>query len=322
MESYRKALVVAGLALVLIVIGPMSSSAQQERLLALKVAYMPIANDLPIMAAMYKDYFKEKGLKVESVPMIGGAAIMPAIAGGSIDVGTSAYISVITARDKGFDYVVLVNSNQENPKGSTSVVVLDDSPIRTAKDLEGRSLGVNTRANVAWLYGMEWLSLKGTNPAKVTWVELPFPKMSSALRGKKLDAVINVEPFVTFEKAQGGVRIIGSIFVEVTPRLELAGYVTRAAWAKNNKALVDRFVRAVKKAMDYANQASAEAQAEILAKYTRLNAKTIKAMNMPTFLYPPDMKNLQQQVNLSYKWGLISKKFDAKAIMWPTALQK
>ena len=57
---------------------------------------------------------------------------------------------------------------------------------------------------------VSWLKRNHVDPAKVTLVEVPFPRMDAVLHGGNVDAVVAVEPFITnIVKAGIGVTLPG-----------------------------------------------------------------------------------------------------------------
>ena len=67
----------------------------------LKVGYLPLTDFLGMYAAIEQGYMADEGLKLELQAMAGGATIIPAIVGGSLDFGISNYVSVIVANGQG-----------------------------------------------------------------------------------------------------------------------------------------------------------------------------------------------------------------------------
>src|SRR4029077_10110182 len=54
----------------------------------LRVGLLPITANLDLFYAREQGYFTEAGISAELTPMAGGAEILPALIGGSLDVGT------------------------------------------------------------------------------------------------------------------------------------------------------------------------------------------------------------------------------------------
>lgn len=289
----------------------------------LRVGYIPIAACLPLYAAIENGYFEQEGLKLEIVPMAGGAAIIPAMVGGSLDIGFSAYFSIFLAKEEGIDVLMIAGTVKEVGTGEPYVAVLvgSDSGIAKAKDLEGKTFATSLLKSVDWITTAEWMSKNGADHKKVKWVEIPFPNMGATLRAKRIDAMTGVDPFLTVELASGGVKIIGHPFFEVAPNLPIAGFVTTEAWVKKNRSLADRFVRALNKGTDFVNTRP-EKRGEILVKYTKMAPDLAAKLKFyPGFDRVIDSKGLQTVVDLAMKYGMVSKRLDIKDMALPGVLK-
>jgi NitT/TauT family transport system substrate-binding protein len=315
----RMWVVFVGLLLLGLIIGS-PAPAQQS----VKVAYIPISSAIPFFAAQDRGYFAQAGLKLQTVPMAGGAVIIPALIGGSLDIGgTAAFVSVFAAREKGMDIVIVAPGPREAglPWPLVSVLVREDSGINTPKDLEGKTFAVNVIKSVDWVTTSEWMTLNGADPKKVNWVEIPFPVMGKALIAKKVDAMTGVDPFTTLTLGQGGVKSIGHPFAAIDPKLPVSGWIAIGSWIKKNRSVVDHFSQALQRGIDFVN-ANPERRGETLAKFTRVKpALAAKLRFYPGFDKQIDARALQKTVDLAVKWGLIEKRLDVKDMALPGVLR-
>src|ERR1044072_9030633 len=104
-----------------------------------KWGYMKIVDNAALFVGMDKGFFKAEGLELETVPMAGGAVISQGVTSGDLQFGWSNVISLYQAVVEGFDFK-LVAGGATNVKGtneSHAIEVLSNSPIKSAKDLEG-----------------------------------------------------------------------------------------------------------------------------------------------------------------------------------------
>ncbi len=296
----------------------------------LKVANIPIASSLPYFAALDKKFFEEEGLKLETEFMPGAEPLLRAIAGGSIQIGFVNYVSVLIANSRGFDFVIIAPQNRTVPiktdrgvEDGSPVLALEDSPVKSVKDLKGKTLAVNALYNINDLYFREWLSQNGIDPKKdVSWIEVPFPRMGPTLRGRKADAAFATEPYFTAEREAGGIRILGFPYAEVEggKPLEIAGYVVGRSWLEKNQDLVERFVRAFYKGMDYINTHTDERLA-ILTRHIKVNPELLKKMRQWDWHHPIDRASLQHQAELAHKWGMLDAPIDVNRFVHATALR-
>ena len=66
-----------------------------DRLLKLKVGYIPITECAHLDIGIAKHFFEDEGIQLELQPMKGGATILPAIQEGSLDMGFANVVSLI-----------------------------------------------------------------------------------------------------------------------------------------------------------------------------------------------------------------------------------
>jgi NitT/TauT family transport system substrate-binding protein len=164
-----------------------------------KLGYMKIVDNAAMFLAMEKGIFASEGLELETVPMAGGAVIVQGVTSGDLQIGWTNVISLYQAHIEGFDFKLVAPgaSNTKDKKESHAILVSTASPIKTAKDLEGKTVAVNTLNNIVHLMAMAWIDKNGGNSSKVKFVEVPFPQMEAAITAGKLDAVSIHEPFAT-----------------------------------------------------------------------------------------------------------------------------
>jgi NitT/TauT family transport system substrate-binding protein len=156
-----------------------------------KLGYMKIVDSAAMFMAMEKGFFKAEGLEIEPVPMAGGAVIVQGVTSGDLQFGWTNVISLYQAAVEGFDFK-LIAGGATNVRGSNethAIEVLKDAPIRGPKDLQGKTVAVNTLNNIVHVMAMAWVDKYGGNSTKVKFVEIPFPQMEPALIAGKIDAI-------------------------------------------------------------------------------------------------------------------------------------
>ena len=146
-----------------------------------KLGYMRIVDNAAMFMAMEKGFFKAEGLELETLPLAGGAPIINGVTSGDLQFGWSNVISLYQAHVEGFDFKLIAGgaTNVRGANESHAIVVGVNSPIKVAKDLEGKTVAVNTLNNIVHLMALAWVDKNGGNSAKIKFVELPFPQMVS-----------------------------------------------------------------------------------------------------------------------------------------------
>src|SRR5499427_3322575 len=185
-----------------------------------KLGYMKIVDNAAMFVAMEKGFFKTEGLELETVPMAGGAVIVQGVTSGDLQIGWTNVISLYQAHVEGFDFK-LIAGGATNVKGkgeSHAIQVLKTSPIKSAKDLEGKTVAVNTLNNIVHLMAMAWVDKNGGSSSKVKFVEVPFPQMEPALIAGKIDAISVQEPFAAAAARRPEIRVLSNPWGDVLPK--------------------------------------------------------------------------------------------------------
>ena len=104
--------------------------------------------------------------------------------------------------------------------------------------------------------------------------------MADALFQNRLDAVWNVEPFLTFMLRSGNARVIAYPYQENVPRMDITGYVAKETWVKANADVARRFKQAVDQATTHLINASKEERDDWVAKYTGAKPEVVTALKL------------------------------------------
>jgi NitT/TauT family transport system substrate-binding protein len=278
----------------------------------LKVGYLPLTDFLGMYAAIEQGYMTDEGLKLELTAMAGGATIIPAIVGGSLDFGISNYVSVIVANGQGIKIKAFSDSSYGSRASPPfALVVKKDSPIKTAKDLNGKKVAVNTRNGIVHVGVMEWIDRNGGDAKSVQYVELPFPQMPPAITSGSVDAAAPTEPFVTVATSADSV-ILANYLTELRDDCAIAGFVSTDDWITKNRDAAAAFHRANTKGMDFVTKNDATAR-QYVAKYANLDPALASKIKLSALHSTPIVEAVQFWVDLSKKWGLLDKSSTLKA---------
>ena len=85
---------------------------------------------------------------------------------------------------------------------------------------------------------------KGVDTSKIEFLEIPFPQMADALFQKRVDAVWNVEPFVTFMMKSGKAHLMAYPYQDNMPGMDISNYFAKESWVRANPDVARRFKRA------------------------------------------------------------------------------
>ena len=107
------------------------------------------------------------------------------------------------------------------------------SAIKSAKDLAGKKVAVNTLNNINTTTINEIVRKDGGDPSGIQYVELAFPDIPAAVSKGDVDAGQVVEPFLASGTGQGMTNI-GSNYAGTAPNLQVAMYFTSVPYMQQN----------------------------------------------------------------------------------------
>jgi len=281
-----------------------------------KLGYMKIVDNAAMFVAMEKGFFKAEGLELETLPLAGGAPIINGVTSGDLQFGWTNVISLYQAHVEGFDFKFIAGgaTNVKAKNESHAIQVLKTSSIKTAKDLEGKTIAVNTLNNIVHLMAMAWIDKNGGGSAKVKFVEVPFPQMEATLSAGKVDAISVHEPFATAAVEKGNARVLAQPWGDVLPKFLIASWFASEKWLAKNKQTGQAFVRAINRGID-AIQADPEASRAAMIKWAGLNPDLAGKIGLPGFEKNISETDLQATIDLTQKYKLISKAIKARDVI-------
>ncbi|MGP4048689.1 ABC transporter substrate-binding protein [Streptomyces sp. 2A115] len=286
-----------------------SSPAGDSKTTQVKVGIIPIVDVAPLYLGQKKGFFSSRGIELEMVSAQGGAAIIPGVVSDQFQFGFSNTTSLMIAQVKGVPVKSVVNGAASNGKVGadvTGVAVKKDSSIKSAKDLAGQTVAVNTLQNIGDTTVRESVRQAGGDPSKVKFVEIPFDQMPAALDDGRVDAAWMGEPATTIAKGQGA-RVVASPFAETDPKLTVATYFTSTKLAQQNPDLVKKFTAAMTESLQYASDHPDEAR-QVLTTYTKISGDVLKNLTLPSWPAEIDMASLEKLASLGEKDGLFGDK--------------
>jgi len=287
-----------------------------------KLGYMKIVDNAAMFMAMEKGFFKAEGLELETVPMAGGAVIVQGVTSGDLQFGWTNVISLYQAHVEGFDFKFIAGgaTNVRKSNETHAILVLKDAPIKSAKDLAGKTVAVNTLNNIVHLMAMAWVDKNGGSSAKVKFIELPFPQMEAALVAGRVDAISVQEPFVAAAMRRPEVRLLAHPWGDVAPRFLIASYFASDKWIQKNRDTAQAFVRAINRGVDAVHADKDGARAAMI-KWAGLNPEMVGKIGLPVFDKSVSEKDLQVTIDLTQKYKMIRRAIKARDVISDLALK-
>lgn len=294
-----------------------ASTARAEGLLPIRAAITTIYYDaVPILYAQRTGMFAKAGLDLQLGRLANGAAIMAAIAGGSLDVGKSTIPTIISAFGHGVPIEIIAPGAIYDAKSPNSgLLVPKDSPIHGPADLSGKVIAVNDLTAPTRLAIYEWMAENGQNKDAVKFVEIGMSAMPAAMDDHRVDAGMLTSPLMDEALATGKYRSVIAVMSIIAPRQLFSAYVATRDWAAAHKDAVRRFASVIVAAAAYTNAHHREMVATI-ADLIGAPVEQVRQMTWPEGGTAVLVKEMQPVIDVSAKYGFIAKRFDARDMIF------
>lgn len=261
--------------------------------------------------AQDKGFFKAAGLDVTLMGLPNGAAISSAVVGRAVDIGISNVAQIASAIARNVPLVLIGGGALSN--AGARLVVAKDSPLKTARDLVGKTIAVEALGDLTQIAPSVWLEQSGVDYHKVNFIEIHFPEMGAALSRGTVDAAMMGEPFLSAIVGKTG-RVMATPYAAIAPAFMISAWFTTRDFAASNRDAVKRYASVMSDTARWAN-ANHDQSGAILAKYTHIDPTVISKMircSYATSLAPEYILPLLTQL---YKFHTIDKPLTAADVI-------
>ncbi|MFI6905332.1 ABC transporter substrate-binding protein [Nonomuraea sp. NPDC050394] len=279
----------------------------------LKVATLPIIDNAALYVALKNGLFEKEGIKVTPVPIQAGPQGVPMLLNGEADVIFANYVSMFQANDTGVLQVKILAEGSRAAPQSLSIMALPGSPIKTPKDLEGKTINVQVLKNFQELALTQVLKRHGVDPTKITYVPVTFQDLVPAWQKGQIDAAYVGEPMVTSLTTKLGARKILDPASGPAAEFPISGYVTTRDWSARNPAASAAFRRAIHAAGKLT--ADRTSVTSVLPEFTQVDRATAERVTLPFFPDEDEPVRLQRVADWMSQAGWLSKPLDVTSLM-------
>ena len=298
---------------------PRRVEAQNAKLVALRLASSPDDDVTPALYARQSGLFKNAGLTVTVDPLANGTAVAAAIAGGSIDIGKASLVSILNAHVRGVPFVIVAPSGMADLRQTNGgLLVLKDSGILTARDLNGKIVAVPALHDLQSLATQTWIDKNGGDSKTVAFVEEPGAAIGVALDTNRIAAGLLANPVAAQLLATGRYRSIAEPIQEGFNHLMVSAWISMADWTAKNADVVRRFGQAIVTATVYAN-AHPDKTVDLIAAFSGIDRATVATMGRAAYATTLSPALVQPVIDAAARYGAIPKAFSAVELFSPYA---
>jgi NitT/TauT family transport system substrate-binding protein len=258
--------------------------------------------------------FQRAGLNVDIEQFQGGESIVAGIAAGAIQIGAGNPVPLANAHLHGIDVMLVApgTMNDETLQPVLSgMVVAANSPLQTAKDLNGKTIGVNTLHSVDQIAAQTWADKNGGDSRTLRFLEIPNLTIVDAISQNRIDAGIVADPGYTTGIESGRVRRFASVNSGIAKRFMITAWFSTRAWANSNADTLHKFDAILNQGATWAVK-NPEAAAAVLHKYLRLS--TTRAHERHAATLDPAM--LQPLIDAAVRYKVLAQPLDVRDIIW------
>lgn len=263
--------------------------------------------------ALEQGFFQRAGLNVDVQMFSSGARITDGIVAGALDVGISNPISLANAVDHGLPMSFFAGGVMYN-RDAIALCVAPDSPIKTAKDLNRKTIATTALKDSNSLHVQAWVDQNGGDSSTLEFVEIPFSAMAAAVARGTVAAAPIAEPALSVAVRDGMLRVAAHTMDAYGRTFMVGGWMARSDWIANNRELLRKFTDAIYSTARWANSHRDET-ALIFAKYGKLDLAVVRAMHRSGNAVSLSPAMFQPHLDLGFMYKYLSRHYDASALI-------
>ena len=299
---------------------PPAPPASAATLIPLRVGAMAIDTAAEAFYAADQGFFTAAGLDVTLTVLPNGSAIAAATSSGALDIGFGSPTPVMLAHLGGLPIWFIAPAAVYSGIPNSVLMVVKGSPIRTAADLTGKTIGVAGLHDLTQYVIQQWLDRNGGNSTSVQFVELPYAQMGPALQQGRVSAAGVIEPFIS--QMRDVATSLGNLNAAVGNRYLVAGWFAMTPYIEKNQDTVRRFTQAMRQTARWANTHPKESAA-ILARYSKMDPALADVITRARYAEDPsfDPQLLQPVIDTMVRYGKVTP-VKASDLIWPSFLPR
>jgi NitT/TauT family transport system substrate-binding protein len=302
----------------------MGTSGPPPEVSSIVVDAVPTADEAGLYIAQDNGYFRQQGLNVKIVSVLGGELGMPDLQDGKAQLLAGNYVSFILAQINGkfglpgapqkpISLRIIADGSQMQ-QGNQALYVMPNSRIKTVADLTKYHAKVaeNTPNNVGLVLLGSLFKENGLNLNDIHQVYPPptggFPAMIGDLAKGKIDSAWLPEPFGTIAQETIGAVPLTDFDQGSLENFPIGAYIGLTSWVQNHPNTVAAFLRAFQEGQQVADSDRAAVEAGLESKQNlgpfAANALQAATMTLDTYPLTMDIPVMQRVSDAMFEFGL------------------
>ena len=232
-----------------------------------KVKLTEVAHSIfyaPMYVAIEEGYFAEEGIEVELINGLGADKTMTAVLSGESEIGfMGSEASVYVYNEGAEDYVV--NFAQLTQRAGNFLVSREAKEDFKMTDLKGKTVLGGRKGGMPQMVFEYILKKYGMDPDKDLNIiqNIDFGMTAQAFAGGSGDYTVEFEPSATALEKDGEGFVVSSLGIE-SGYVPYTAFSAKKSYIEKNPEVIQGFVNAIQKGMDYVNTHTPEEIAKII----------------------------------------------------------
>jgi NitT/TauT family transport system substrate-binding protein len=226
-------------------------------------------------------------------------------------------LGLIAGHTKGIPFTLVAPASMYDSSAPVAgTLVRSDSSIKAARDLNGKTVSVQSLKGFLQIAFMNWIDEHGGDSSSIKYIEFSPSAASAALLAGRTDAATFANPSLAATLNTKKARVFAWTCDSVGKYYLQAGYFCSMDYVTKNPDVVARFAKSVADASAYTNTHLAET-VDMISKFTGVSPDDITHMTRVTCGTKLDPAQIQPIVDLAVKYKIIPARFDAREMIDP-----
>jgi NitT/TauT family transport system substrate-binding protein len=282
---------------------------------SIRIASAPDEDVLAALWAQQSGIFRRYAIDAQFLPMNSGAAVAAGVIGGSIEIGKSSMLSLLSAHARGVPIVLVAVASVYDARHPTiGLLVKKSSTFANARDLNGRIFSVPALNDQYSIAIRSWMDQGGGDSHTIKFIELPNAAVAQALDDARIDAGVLGNPLLSEALSGGLVRLFGRPEEAIAKRVIQAAYFCTTDFAAKNRDALGRFARAILESGRYCTAHPRET-VDLLSNFTKVPSAVIAGMERVDLGSELDPRLIQPLIEAAVRYGALREGFNAGDMM-------
>jgi NitT/TauT family transport system substrate-binding protein len=292
---------------------------KQTRLQKVKIGYNLIFNSSFVKIGQEKGFFKDIGIEIEPIEYQNGNQLAEALVRGEVDVvccsGVVAGLDTEIVSPGKIKLFTTLDDSDNFPWNR--VLVKNESPIKSIKDLSGKKVAVFPGSIAAPTF-KKYLEKNSVDISKLETVPTPAPNQIPGLESGSVDALWAYDPTGIIALNSGKYREIdNALYSKLNSKSASGAGFISTKFVKEKPILAKNIVKAIDRSHKYVRENQNEARA-LSGQWLKFDTNVLNKLKILNHFENSkiDINRTQEYVDFLYEIGIIKQKVNVSEMFY------